>query len=199
MRPAVFTALCTLAACAALAAPIPKPRGGELGKPGWDAPIDPDKDCRFTKGRGSLTIQLPAKDHDINGNRKRNNAPRLLRDFEGDFRMEVRVSGDFHASAESTSPGAAAFTAAGLIFMLGDVRESSIRVELGRARSEREALSYVGLKSFSAKATGSVTATATEGREDWPLKRGATEAYLRLERSGDMFTSFSSPDGKKWT
>jgi regulation of enolase protein 1 (concanavalin A-like superfamily) len=190
---------CSFAACAALAAPIPKPRGGELGKPGWDAPIDPDKACKFTKGDGSLTIQLPAKDHDVDGNRKRNNAPRLLRNFEGDFRMEVRVSGDFHASAAASAPGASSFTAGGLFVLLGDEHESSIRLELGRARYEGEALVYVALKSFSVKATGSVTAIATETGEGWPLKRGATQAYLRLERSGGTFIPWYGPDGKKWT
>lgn len=198
MRALTLVVCCTFS-CLALAAPIPPPKGGELGPSGWDAPIDPDRDCRFTKGRGSLTIQLPAKDHDVDGNRKRNNAPRYLRDFVGDFRMDVRVSGDFHASAAPTAPGAASFTAGGLIVYLGDDKETSVRLELGRAHYDGKAQAYVALKSYSAKATGSVTAWAGEGREDWALPRGAKEAFLRLERAGAMFTPWYSPDGRTWT
>jgi regulation of enolase protein 1 (concanavalin A-like superfamily) len=200
VRPLSFAACCTLAACAALAAPVPKPRDTVFYKPGWDRPVDPDKDCKFrVASRDRLTIEVPAKDHDIDGNRKRDNAPRLLRTFEGDFRMEVRVSGDFHATPLATADGAGSYSAGGLVVMLGDKNETSLRLELGRARYEGEALAYVALKSFSAKATGSVTALATETGEGWPLKRGATEAYLRLERRGGMFHPSFSPDGKTWT
>jgi regulation of enolase protein 1 (concanavalin A-like superfamily) len=72
-------------------------------------------------------------------------------------------------------------------------------VSICRARYPGEALGYVALKRLSGKAAGSVTSVATEDRAGWPLKRGATQAHLRLERLQTVFTASYSPDGKTWT
>jgi hypothetical protein len=96
IRPILSLAL-LLAACAVLDAPAPEPF-----KSGWDKPVDPSRDCKFHIKGGTVTIELPGGDHNLAPNRDRFNAPRLLRDVQGDFVMQVLVSGSFRPSAKSS-------------------------------------------------------------------------------------------------
>lgn len=86
--------------CTMLAAPAPEPF-----KSGWGKPIDPNRDCKFVIKGSTLTIELPGGDHDLAPKRERFNAPRLLREVEGDFVMQVRVSGSFLPSVKSSALG----------------------------------------------------------------------------------------------
>ncbi len=108
---------------------------------GWDKPVDPDKDCKFDKVKAGLTLTIPGKDHDLGVERGRMNAPRLLRDVEGDFVVQVRVGGDFTPSNGSTTTERVPFVGAGLVLMNGD--NTYIRLE-------RAALRYdSGVKTYS--------------------------------------------------
>jgi hypothetical protein len=192
----VAIAVCTLIAATVLpGAPVPKPKS-EFEQKGWDKEVDPDGDCKFSKGAKGLTIEVPAKDHDIDGRRKRLNAPRLVRDFEGDFRVEVRVEGNFHATETATALGAAPYSAAGLFVDLGAKSASTVRFEFGATRYKGKEERYVFLKHSHEK--GGVSGNVRYGTgKGWPLKAG--EAYLRLERTGAKFMTYYSADGKKWT
>jgi hypothetical protein len=77
--------------------------GTEL--PGWGLAIDPDKDCKFTPGRGSLTIDVPASWHDLTpaSPKPKLNSPRVLREVDGDFVLTVKVSGDFWPRIPTTA------------------------------------------------------------------------------------------------
>src|SRR5215472_13005840 len=79
-----------------LAASAPAP------KDSWDRPIDPDRDCKFEIKDGTVTIELPGGDHELDPKRNRLNAPLLLRDVEGDFAIQVHVSASFRPFAESS-------------------------------------------------------------------------------------------------
>ena len=103
-----------LCACIALAAPAPS---NVPWVTGWDKPVDPDKDCKFIRDKGTLTIEVPGKDHDLGIERGLMNSPRLLRDVEGDFVAQVRVSGTFKPSQNSTSNERLPFVGAGLLLM----------------------------------------------------------------------------------
>ncbi|HEY7328127.1 MAG TPA: hypothetical protein VH592_10825 [Gemmataceae bacterium] len=103
----VLTAL--LLACAALAAPAPQPFVS-----GWGHPIDPDRDCKITRDKGVLTIEMPGGDHDYDTARDRLNAPRFVREFEGDFEIQVRIRIDSLPSAKSTAKDASEDDYAGL-------------------------------------------------------------------------------------
>jgi hypothetical protein len=63
-----------LLTCTALAAPAPQPFTA-----GWERSLDPDKDCKFLRDKGALSIEMPGTDHDYDPLRERVNAPRLLR------------------------------------------------------------------------------------------------------------------------
>jgi hypothetical protein len=87
---------CALLVCAAVgAAPAPGSGLTKQTRPwfdGWDKPVDPVGDCTFDRKGDRLAITVPGKGHGIYL-QKRN--PRLLRDVEGDFVVQVRVQGNF--------------------------------------------------------------------------------------------------------
>jgi regulation of enolase protein 1 (concanavalin A-like superfamily) len=195
MRALAFALACALAATAA-GAPVPKPKDIGFYKPGWDRPIDPDKDCRFTVSRGELTIEVPAKVHELYANFKLANAPRLLRNVTGDFSVEVRVTGPFHATEKSTLKGQPAYTTAGLIIDTGDPARGSFRFDFGMCRYQR---ALVTLGQVYNTTRGRSGTWGTEGPGYYSLLKGAKAAYLRIERRGNAIYPAVSADGKKWT
>ncbi len=175
-------------ACAALASdngPDPEPNPFQDG---WDKPIDPDKDCKFRRQRGGLTIAVPGKDHDLAIERNLMNTPRLLRPVEGDFVAEVRVSGKFVPSTDSTTTERIPFVGAGLVLMADD--NTYVRLE-------RAALRRGEVKTYANWELRREGRWELAGRADvMPLKEEAT--YLRLERKGDKLLASVSEDGKEW-
>ncbi len=80
----------------AMAASIAGSAAGEkrLEIKGWGEWTDPDGDCRFRENGGTLALQVPGGNHDFGPLPKyRINGPRVLQKIEGDFSVEVRVSG----------------------------------------------------------------------------------------------------------
>src|SRR5438309_1058286 len=58
---------------------------------GWGKVTDPDGDCTFKEDKGKLTITVPAGFHGLHPKRAMN-APRVLREVEGDFTATVKVT-----------------------------------------------------------------------------------------------------------
>jgi hypothetical protein len=186
-----LTLACCCLAAGALAAPVPRPAGDFKG-PGWGNPIDPDKDCEFSFARDSLTIEVPAKTHELVPILNLMNAPRLLRAVEGDFRAEVRVSGSF-----APPQGARTHTSGGLLVEAGDERGSLLRVECGAENERVDGGPFTGLQFFDRKTTWEEN-IAGPGSEGWHLPKRPKAAFLRLERRGDEVTGAASADGKRW-
>jgi len=188
----IFCALAgALVSCTAFAAdPDPDPEPNPFAAPGWDRPTDPDKDCKFKRERAGLVITVPGKDHDLAIERGLMNSPRLLREVEGDFVAEVRVSGNFVPSLGSTTNQRIPFVGAGLVLMAGD--KTYVRLE-------RAALRLNGVvKTYANWELREDTRWVLAGRADvCPLQAKTT--HLRLERKGDKVYGWVSEDGKKWT
>jgi hypothetical protein len=200
MRPLAFIVGCSLAGLV-LAAPVPKPKEWRFA-PGLDRPIDPDKDCKFTLGKGALAIEVPGKPHDIDPARKRDNAPRVLRPVEGDLRIEVRVSGDFRISEASSVAGVAPGAGGGLLVMADERRGECLRLEFGMTRDQGRALRpYILLKDTVSGRAIHLTSNDPKG-EGWAYPGQATKAFLKLElrhhKGGCRIRCFDSLDGKKW-
>ncbi len=175
-------------ACAALASdngPDPEPNPFQDG---WDKPIDPDKDCKFRRQRGGLTIAVPGKDHGLAFERGRMNAPRLLRTVEGDFLIQVRVSGALTPSDLSSAPSRVPFLGAGLVLMASE--KTYVRLE--RAAFRRDMVSTYANWELRRDGDWVLAGDASV----CPLKGEA--AYLRLERKGDSLLASVSEDGKEW-
>jgi regulation of enolase protein 1 (concanavalin A-like superfamily) len=186
LLPAALLTLCFAAAALADDTdPEPNPFAS-----GWDRPVDPDKDCKFVRVRGGLTLTVPGKDHDLAAERKLMNSPRLLRDVEGDFVAEVRVGGGFVPSDNSTTNERVPFVGAGLLLMADE--KTYVRLERAALRLGGEVKTYANWE------------LRREGKWELagefavcPLKQKVT--WLRLQRKGDRLLASASEDGKKWT
>jgi regulation of enolase protein 1 (concanavalin A-like superfamily) len=177
----------------ALAAPAPQPF-----KAGWHNPVDPNKDCKFIREKGSLTIEVPGTDHDFYPLRERLNAPRLLRDIEGDFEMQVRVQIDCRPSLTSTVKDQPSLVAAGfLLIPPAPFTVTCIRLEYGLVRDGTRTDGYAALRHQGTKKGRSNARWGSEWK-NWPLPEKTDRAYLRLVRQGETFYPSISPDGKKW-
>lgn len=91
---------------------------------GWGKSVDPDKDCKINRSRDTLTIEMPGAEHDYDPIRKCFNAPRLLRDIEGNFDLRVRVRIDCRPSARSTVKGQLSCVSAGILLIYPDTYSS---------------------------------------------------------------------------
>jgi hypothetical protein len=189
MNRVVFTLSATVLVCTAVAAPIKQVGPFEKG---WDKPVDPDGDCKFVRDKGTLTIELPGKHHDLAFERGRVNAPRLLRDVEGDFVAQVRVSGISRPSTDSTSPETRSVVSAGLLALADD--RTFISLERG-TQWEGEVCTYEFLRQARVeRESDRLEVCAYRGTP--PDNEG--RVYLRMERRGNKVTASVSPDGKKW-
>ena len=101
MKRAPFLILAFALPIVALAAPAPKDQLAHWGKP-----FDPAKDCKFEVKDGKLKITVPGgkEPHDLSAELNAPmEAPRVLKEIEGDFQMEVNVAA--FAVPEGTAGG----------------------------------------------------------------------------------------------
>jgi regulation of enolase protein 1 (concanavalin A-like superfamily) len=172
-----------LLAATVTAAPIPPPRPWVQG---WDRPVDPVGDCRFVRRGDKLTITVPAGEaRRLDRRCVRKAAPRLLRDVEGGFAVQVRVACDFRRPA---GPGDALHGMAGILVTDG---KTTVRVERAVTWTEdgaREADLYVASETANMGSGTSPKCLTTE-------KPG----HLRLRRRGGTLAVECSEDGLRWT
>lgn len=179
-----------LAAYVVLAAPAPEPF-----KSGWGKPVDPSRDCKFVIKSDTLTIELPCGDHDLAPTRGRFNAPRLLRDVEGDFEIRIRVSGSFRPSSKSSVDGEDPKIAAGLVLIPADA--NCIRLEYGGRLRQGDLRIGPNFRILGERLWHVEQGWAVP----WKQKRTEKEQeliYLSLERRGNVIYENLSPDGKRW-
>jgi regulation of enolase protein 1 (concanavalin A-like superfamily) len=186
MNRSILTVAYFLTVCIALAAPAPATIPWITG---WDKPVDPDKDCKFIRDKDTLTIEVPGKDHDLGIERNLMNSPRLLRDVEGDFVAQVRVSGTFQPSQNSSSNERLPFVGAGLLLMVDE--KTYIRLERAALVKGGETKTYA---NWELRQDGKWVLWGEEAIQ--PLEDKAT--FVRLERKGDKFLASVSHDGKEW-
>jgi regulation of enolase protein 1 (concanavalin A-like superfamily) len=197
----LFSLVVFLLGGVALAAPAPEPFVS-----GWGKPVDPDRDCKIRRDNGALTIEMPGTCHEYDPAHNRMNAPRLFREFYGDFIIQFQIRIACRPSRESTLVDHPSFVAGGLVLISPD----------GFTFKWHRLLKY-RLAGPEVRADGSVIETQqivqdadgdyhnyydkTEAEERWrngPLKSEPEHSYLRLERWGNLLSVHSSPDGKTW-
>jgi regulation of enolase protein 1 (concanavalin A-like superfamily) len=157
---------------------------------GWGEAIDPDGDCSIDLENGRLTIkvpQVPGKGHGLEAEYKTLNAPRVLRDIEGDFIADLKVEGTFRPLGGSAKPNSFPFVGAGLL--LWSDAGNYIRLERAAIVRQDQLLSY---------------ALFEERTNSRPVPPGGGLAVpdgptvLRLERKGSQITASVSADGTQW-
>jgi regulation of enolase protein 1 (concanavalin A-like superfamily) len=157
---------------------------------GWGRAIDPDGDCKFAVEDGRVTIGIPGKVHALSAERGQTNAPRILRDVNGDFIAQVKVSGVSTPRSDSLVPERRPFQAAGLLLWLDD--GTYIRLERAGMILDDRGVTYANFELRSDRRFERIGDAS-----EHPL--GGEETYLRLERRGVKLLASVSPDGKQWT
>jgi regulation of enolase protein 1 (concanavalin A-like superfamily) len=125
-RFAVLLLCALLAVAGGVAAPAPLSRPSEVWSTGWDRPVDPVGDCRFERKGDKLTLTVPAREG-------RKTPPRLLRDVEGDFVVQVRVCPSGHRAGLVLTGGLILFC-----FERSDGPVPLVVTNLRKTRSYRE-------------------------------------------------------------
>lgn len=182
-----------LLTCDTFAAPAPKPFMS-----GWDNPVNADKDCKIIRDKGTLTIEMPGSDHDYEPVRKRFNAPRLLREFEGDFEMQVRVQIDCRPSFQTTVKGQPSYVGAG--FLLIPPEKFGIISMRWDYRLAGQEPGTDGLAAEMIRGAKGGQSNGIRGKrwKNWPFKTRPEHVYLSLKREGDILYCKISSDRKEW-
>jgi regulation of enolase protein 1 (concanavalin A-like superfamily) len=178
---------------------VPAPAGGEgspaasgtADKPAQvvrtlSAAVDPDGDCQFT-AEPEVTITVPGTNHDLarTSSYVKQNAPRVLDDIKGDFRLAVKV-GTFPTPKPGTSSNnVSSLVGAGLLVWQDD--QNYIRLE---RVAEGNSGSHVVL--LEAVMDGNEVNSERRDIDD-------SDTYLRVSREGNAFTFESGAVGSNWS
>jgi regulation of enolase protein 1 (concanavalin A-like superfamily) len=155
---------------------------------GWGEVIDPDGDCQVNLDKGTLTIAVPATKHDLSVEAADMKAPRVLRDVEGDFIAQVKVSGNVRHTGARLSDDYLAYHGAGLLLWV----DGQTYVRLERAAVVQENGEVIHYANFELRREGKVASSHSMEIPD-------QETYLRLERQGERVVGSVSEDGIQWT
>jgi hypothetical protein len=163
----------------------PDPRRREISR--WGLAVDPGPDSQIHGDPTTLTITVPPNLHDLNARISTYNAPRVIRDVDGDFDAEVRVEGDFTPGSICSLAGAIPFVGGGIVICGG--ADNSIRLERMTVNDQGQFGPYAIFEQH------------TEGKGVLDHNGGLSSgtAYLRLARRGSIIRGFTSSDGRRWS
>lgn len=188
---AVAASLGSCALACFLALPVMADEKGATAAPqieGWGRAVDPDGDCEIAPTDGGVAIKVPGTAHDFAAELEKQNAPRVLSKVEGDFIVEVKVSGAFQPGATSSIPGRRPYHGAGLLLIKD--RDNYISLHRGCVYLDDKLRHYA---NFELRKDGELTVSLYE------VEIPDEDTYLRLERRGDRVFNATSTDGTHWT
>ena len=159
------------------------------GVQGFGEFVDPDKDCQFKVDAGKLTITVPGTDHDLGVERGKMNAPRALQTVEGDFSIQVKVSGVF-APLDMNNQDRRAYHGAGLVIF----KDDKTYVRLDRATYwDGNGNQVYG--NFELRRDGQNERFGVP--EDLRIESGK-DTWLKIERKGNRFYGYATQEAGKW-
>jgi regulation of enolase protein 1 (concanavalin A-like superfamily) len=175
---------------AAAAAQDQKP----LSIEGWGEITFTAGDCSVNLEAGRLTIDVPGGTYDLNPTLGGMKAPRVLKEVEGDFIVQVKVTGDFKPGEQSASPNTSSFNSGGLL--IWQDAKNYIRLERNAWRlAEGGYACYPPL--FEYWRDGEYQNTSPDSTTEEFFKGRST--WLKLERREGKVIGSYSHDGKSWT
>ena len=162
---------------------------------GWGTLIDPESDCTTKEEAGKLTITVPGGTHDLNMALGGMKAPRIVREVDGDFTAQVKVSGEFQPGDQPADPKTAALNAAGLL--LWQDEKNYLRLERNGwwSTEDKTTACYAPLIEYYLGGDYQGTRPKVDSAEFFKGR----STWLKLERRGDKVTAFYSHDGQDWT
>jgi len=163
---------------------------------GWGAVVDPDSDCTIEHKEGRLTITVPGTPHNLNERISGLNAPRVLQKLEGDFTVQVKVTGEFKPDPESNVlPRGLAFNGGGLL--IWQDAQNFIRLERNVwITGDGLSACYPPLFEHVQDGQGQPTNPPPTLFSDF---FNGDSTWFRLERKQDAISASYSHDGKEWT
>lgn len=162
---------------------------------GWGAVENLRKDCKFTQSDGKLTINVPGTPHNLNKVISDLNAPKVLQEVEGDFTIQVKVSGDFTPSPVSTvAPRGKAYNGAGLLLWVSE--DLFLRLERNIWMNDPvNAQCHPPLFEVVTRGIPSGTSPAPVAASFF----GTPATWFRLERNGNTVSGSLSHNGTDWS
>jgi regulation of enolase protein 1 (concanavalin A-like superfamily) len=162
---------------------------------GWGTLTDPDNDCTVKEEAGKLTMTVPGGTHDLNQALGGMKAPRILQPVEGDFRVQVKVSGEFAPGDKAADARAVPFNGAGLLIWQDEKNYLRLERNIWWVAQAEKTARYPPLIEYYKD--GQYQETNPMGTFDEFFKGRST--WLKLDRRGDKVTASYSHDGKDWT
>ena len=154
--------------------------------PGWGVAFDPLKDAEFNGEKNSLRIKVTGSRHQLAVAQQILNAPRIMREVDGDFVVTVKVVGDFKPGGKSTNPKGIPFNGAGII-VFSDT-DNFIRVERAAVSRGGKVSTYVNFEEFEGGTRGASHNEVMKGGDCW----------VRMERKGSRLQCGISFNGGTW-
>jgi regulation of enolase protein 1 (concanavalin A-like superfamily) len=155
---------------------------------GWGRPVDPAGDCNIRVEAEKLKIDVPGTKHDLTVETGSMNAPRVLRQIDGDFIAQVLISGNIRHAGQRTSDRFLAYHGAGIVLWLND--QTYFRLErAGVLLQDGRFIHYV---LFGLRKDGQMS-------EESEFEIPDRDTYLRLERRGNHIYGLASTDGITWS
>ena len=170
--------LCFLVVVSVTAAPAPiyRPRPSKVWFDGWDDPIDKVGGCTFTRTGKKLILTVP---------RSNPGKPALLlREVEGDFVLEVRVSGKFVSAVP------AGYRKAGVV----------VEIDGTHTRMNRVSEVTAGIETGLFRADLTANGQSNDGGAVGILGKDiANISHFRVRRKGNELIGEVKEDGTEWT
>jgi hypothetical protein len=170
---------------------------------GWGQPIDPDGDCSINLKDGRLTIKVPSnrRGHGLEAELNTLNAPRVLRDIDGDFIADLEMEGAFKPVGPSANPDGFPFVGAGLLLWSDD--GNYIRLERAAIVRDEHLLNPAGgAGGQDEQLVPYILFQERRDRRVVPPDPGVPvpdgPIFLRLERKKDQIMAAVSVDGHGW-
>jgi regulation of enolase protein 1 (concanavalin A-like superfamily) len=160
-----------------------------LGKSikGWGKIIDPKGDCSLEEKDGTVTMTVVGR-HDLSIELDRPmDAPRVMRELEGDFIAMVKVEGAFGPMGPSTVPERRPYVGAGLL--LWQDEKNYVRLEHASVDTDGQVFDYL---SFEQRRNGETAVAYSQ----FGLKKDPVR--LRLERRNGKVYGAASYDSLQW-
>jgi len=161
---------------------------------GWGTVTDPDGDCKVMGDQRKLTVTVPATNHNLHPVRG-TNAPRVLREVEGDFTATVKVTGTFKPGVKATAGlSSTPMNFGGLLLWDGDKNYLRLERNAGWGKDQKLMCFAPGFEYWK---DGKIK-TYNKRIEAADFFKGKS-TWLKLERKKDNVTAHYSHDGKEWT